>query len=89
MVFAIVVLACLLAAAAVCTVRPSLLAVMVVAVVSLAWVLVNGPVEGAILISFSHTHGLTLADLATVVAIPALWSYLRGARLSDSATPGQ
>lgn len=45
--------------------------------VAVVWVLVNGPVEGPILIVFTPDHGLTLADLpslaAGLVAVALLW----------------
>ena len=37
--------------------------------VAVAWVLFNGPIEGAILLTFSSDHGLTVSDLLAVVAV--------------------
>ena len=34
---------------------------------SLAWVLFNGPIEGAVLLTFSPDHGVTVSDLLGVV----------------------
>jgi hypothetical protein len=33
------------------------------------WVLVNGPVEGPILLVLTSSHGITLADLPAMVAL--------------------
>ncbi len=53
----------------------------VLVVLAVAWVLVNGPVEGRVLVVFSPAHGLTVADLASVAALliagALLWSDLR------------
>jgi hypothetical protein len=42
-------------------------AVLVLAAV--VWVLVNGPVEGPVLVVVSPDHGLTVADLFSVAAV--------------------
>jgi hypothetical protein len=42
-------------------------AVLVLAAV--VWVLVNGPVEGPVLVVVSPGHGLTVADLFSVAAV--------------------
>lgn len=42
-------------------------AVLVVAAV--LWLFVNGPVEGPVLVVFAPTHGVTVADLFSVLAI--------------------
>ena len=36
---------------------------------ALIWVLVDGPVEGPTLLVLGHGHGVTVADLASVVAV--------------------
>lgn len=36
---------------------------------SVAWVLFNGPLEGPVLLTFSHDHGLTVSDLLGVVGV--------------------
>ena len=42
------------------------------------WVLVNGPVEGPVLLVISPSHGVTVADLASIGAVVVagviLWS---------------
>ncbi len=35
---------------------------------AVVWALVNGPVEGPVLIAFGRGHGLTVADLPSVAA---------------------
>lgn len=51
---------------------------VVLVVLAVVWVLVDGPVEGRVLVVFNRTHGLTVADLASVVAVlvaaALLWS---------------
>ncbi len=49
--------------------RPSVRAAAVLAVVSLAWVVWNGPIEGATLIRFTSGHGITESDLLAVVGL--------------------
>jgi hypothetical protein len=43
---------------------------------SLAWVLFNGPIEGAVLLTVTRSHGLTVSDLlgvlGTAVAVTVL-----------------
>ena len=34
-----------------------------------AWVLFNGPLEGAVLLTLTRDHGLTVSDLLAVVAV--------------------
>ena len=41
----------------------------VLVVLAVIWVLVNGPVEGPVLLVFSRTHGLTVADLPSLAAL--------------------
>lgn len=48
--------------------RPSRPAAAVLVAVGLAWILWNGPLEGATLISFDTDHGVTESDLLSVVA---------------------
>lgn len=53
--------------------------VVALAVVSVLWLLVNGPLEGPVLWTISRTHGLTLGDLAGLAGLLiAAW---RGTRL--------
>jgi hypothetical protein len=37
--------------------------------VALLWVLVNGPVEGPVLLVFAPSHGITVADLPSLAAL--------------------
>lgn len=41
----------------------------VLVVVSVGWLLVNGPVEGDVLWSLDRAHGLTVADLFGLVGV--------------------
>lgn len=52
---------------------------VLLAAVSVLWLLVNGPLEGEVLVSFNDDHGLTSADLATVAGLGvAVWVWIRG-----------
>ena len=65
--------------------RPSRLASLVLAALSVVWPFVNGPLEGPVLWSFSRQHGLTLGDLlapAGIVAAAIIWARTR-ARVSE------
>jgi hypothetical protein len=42
---------------------------VVLALVSVLWLLVNKPMEGQVLVTFSETHGLTAGDLAGLAGI--------------------
>jgi hypothetical protein len=53
--------------------------VVLLAVTSVLWLLVNGPMEGPVLVVFSPHHGITGADLAGFTGL-ALAAY-RGVRL--------
>ncbi|MGV9713264.1 hypothetical protein ACWDTI_21665 [Gordonia sp. NPDC003424] len=57
--------------------RPSRPAAAVLVAVGLAWIVWNGPLEGATLIAFDARHGVTESDLLSVVAFGiagwALW----------------
>ncbi|RYU10602.1 hypothetical protein [Nocardioides iriomotensis] len=46
------------------------------ALLSVAWLLVNGPVEGLVLLRFTPDHGLTGADLAGLAGLAlAAWRW--------------
>ncbi|PXW35323.1 UNVERIFIED_CONTAM: hypothetical protein DES50_101268 [Williamsia faeni] len=49
--------------------RPSRHAAFVLIGVSVLWVLLNGPIEGAIIYSFTSTNGLTESDLLGVAGL--------------------
>ncbi len=61
-------LVCLIAAASDCVLRPAVTPYLVLVAASIAWLVANGPIEGPTLISLTHTHGVTVADLAVVAA---------------------
>ena len=42
---------------------------LALATISVLWLLVNGPMEGKILVDVSATHGITGADLAGLVGL--------------------
>lgn len=57
--------------------RPSRQAAVVLIVVSILWILFNGPIEGHVLLSFTYENGLTESDLLSAagfaIAARALW----------------
>jgi hypothetical protein len=67
-VLAAVVLAGLVIAAGVSG-RTGLAGAATLAVMSLLWLLVNGPMEGPTLVELTAAHGLTGGDLAGVVGL--------------------
>jgi hypothetical protein len=70
------VLSLLVVTAVGCILRPRLVLLVCTGALAVVWVRVNGPVEGAVLYSFDDDHGLTVADLAVLVVVPATWAYL-------------
>ncbi|HEY9314816.1 hypothetical protein [Williamsia sp.] len=49
--------------------KPSRTAAFVLIGVSVLWILFNGPIEGAVLLSFTPKNGLTESDLLSVVGL--------------------
>ncbi len=43
-----------------------------------AWVLFNGPLEGAVLLTLTSSHGVTTSDLLAVVAVVVAVAVLTG-----------
>jgi hypothetical protein len=67
-----VVLAVLLAVAVAVLIRPSWLLLGVLVHLEMAWLLVNRPVEGPVLVGLSDGHGFTVADLVVPAMMPIL-----------------
>jgi hypothetical protein len=65
--------------------RPTGFHYMLLAAMSVGWLLTNGPVEGATLIELSTSHGVTVADLATVAA----WATVMSARVWPAWAAGE
>jgi hypothetical protein len=58
-------------------------AAVVLVIVSIAWFLVNAPVEGPTLVPITPDHGLTCADLGGIAGLLlAGWAWFRPRRLS-------
>ncbi|MFW0795272.1 hypothetical protein AAFP30_15770 [Gordonia sp. CPCC 205515] len=75
---ALVILNLLFATAGWVLARPSRPAAAVLVAVGIAWIVWNGPLEGATLISFDPDHGITEFDLLSVVAFGiAGWAWWR------------
>jgi hypothetical protein len=49
--------------------RFGLTGAVTLAAISIAWLTVNGPMEGSVLVQLSATHGITGADLAGVAGL--------------------
>ena len=72
-------------------------AAVVVVSVGLLWMLVNRPVEGPVLVTVARTHGLTVADIpsvvlfvvAGVIARPQRWRVSRWSLPLPRATGGR
>lgn len=84
-----VVLVSLLAATALSLRRPAPWSVGLVGAAGIAWWLVNGPVEGIVLVEVTPDHGLTTADLLVppLVAVAVLALVRRNRRTSSAAGP--
>lgn len=86
MLVALIVFLALVAATAFSVVRPGLLAVLVTLAVSIAWLPADSPVEGWVLLKLGDHHGVTIADLASVLAmLVALASWAAGASAAQTA----
>ncbi|HEY5853077.1 MAG TPA: hypothetical protein VIW24_03240 [Aldersonia sp.] len=67
---ALVIMNLLFVSGAWCLARPSRLAAATVLVVSVLWVLFNGPIEGNVLLVLSPgRHGITESDLLAVIGV--------------------
>lgn len=65
---------CLMIVFCVLAVAGSRWAAVLVIPVAVAWVVVNGRVEGPVLLRLNHEHGVTASDLLSLVALLlALW----------------
>lgn len=54
---------------------------LVLALVSVLWLLVNGTMEGPVLVTVAPTHGLTAADLTGLLGLGlAAWRVVSGRR---------
>ncbi|AZG48048.1 hypothetical protein [Gordonia insulae] len=74
---ALVLMALLFTCGAWCLARPGRLSAAVLIVVAGAWIVFNGPLEGATLVVISDRHGVTESDLLSVAGFAiagwALW----------------
>lgn len=78
---ALVVMNALFASCSWCLARGTFLSSSAVVVTSVAWVLLNGPIEGRVLVVLTPTNGITESDLLSVIGIGiALVGYVRAAR---------
>ncbi|MGU3435773.1 hypothetical protein ACNHUS_22485 [Actinomycetes bacterium M1A6_2h] len=78
---ALVVMNALFASCSWCLARGTFLSSSAAVVTSVAWVLLNGPIEGAVLVVLTPTNGITESDLLSVIGVGiALVGYFRAAR---------
>ncbi len=68
--------------------RYGLRGVAALAALSLLWILVNGPMEGPVLLVFTPHHGLTGADLSGVAGLTLAALRLRVLRRPDRSPEG-
>ncbi|MDH6283111.1 hypothetical protein M2280_004354 [Prescottella agglutinans] len=71
LLLSLVWLVLLLAAISWCLARPSALSAAATLVAAAVWLPVNGPAEGPVLLVVTPSHGLTVADLLSAVALLA------------------
>jgi len=76
---------------AVCVLRWSALAALLLAVVSAAWLPVNnGRLEGPVLITVDPKHGLTTMDLVAYFGfLIVIWSTVRARRVGAASAAGK
>jgi FtsH-binding integral membrane protein len=85
---ALVVMNALFASCSWCLARGTFLSSSAVVVTSVAWVLLNGPIEGRVLVVLTPTNGITESDLLSVIGIGiALVGYVRAAARRRAAQP--
>ena len=91
MTLAIIDLSALVVLAAVCMLRWSALAALLLAVVSAAWLPVNnGRLEGPVLITVDAGHGLTAMDLVAYFGfLVVIWSTARARRAGATSAAGK
>ncbi|MEN0135901.1 MAG: hypothetical protein AAGC80_12170 [Rhodococcus sp. (in: high G+C Gram-positive bacteria)] len=66
----------LFAATTLCLARPSRLTAGVTVVAAVVWIFGNGPLEGHILWRLNSSHGLTVSDLLSAIALGvAVWGF--------------
>ncbi|QMU22866.1 hypothetical protein [Gordonia rubripertincta] len=66
---ALVLLNLLFVSGAWCLARPTYRAAVVVAAVSVAWFMWNGPIEGRVLLSINLDHGFTESDILSILGL--------------------
>lgn len=67
--YGLVIMNLLFVSGAWCLARPSYRAAAVLAVVSVAWFMWNGPIEGRVLIHITLEHGFTESDLLSILGV--------------------
>ncbi|MBX7131373.1 MAG: hypothetical protein K1X67_01715 [Fimbriimonadaceae bacterium] len=76
--YAVLAMNVLFAAAAYCVVSKTRLSITLLVIACVAWLPLNSPIEGHVLMTFSKQHGVTSADLLAVAGIVlALVQYMR------------
>ena len=61
----------MLAMAIIGVASPGPTALLVVLLADVMWLFWNGPIEGPVLLRFTHGHGLTVGDLLILASLPA------------------
>ncbi|MCR5977920.1 hypothetical protein GDN83_09275 [Gordonia jinghuaiqii] len=52
-----------------CLARPSYPAAAALVVIAVAWLFLNDPIEGRVLVSFTVDHGITESDILSLAAV--------------------
>ncbi|MFW2236774.1 hypothetical protein ACVH9Z_03800 [Rhodococcus opacus] len=66
----------LFAATTLCLARPSRLSAAATVAAAVLWIFGNGPLEGDVLWALNSSHGLTVSDLLSAVALGiAIWGF--------------
>jgi hypothetical protein len=88
--YSIATLNALFSSMAWCAAKPTKWSILATLTFAVIWPFVNGILEGKILLKISSTHGVTVSDLlsvlAVVVALVQTMKIRRARRLSQSAT---
>jgi hypothetical protein len=70
-----------------CAAKPNRWSILAVLTFALIWPFVNGPLEGNLLLKVSSTHGITVSDLLSVLAV--VIALVQGMRIRRARRRGQ
>ncbi len=70
-----------------CAAKPTKWSILATLAFAVVWPFVNGILEGKILLKLSSTHGITVSDLLSVLAV--VIALVQAVRISRARRPGQ